>query len=81
MKGLRPEHKTLIQGNPCLTQVSAETQQGIADSAYVKTLSKGTWLHRRGDDAIGYYGVVSGRLRVSALSQDGKALTLCFMRS
>ncbi|MGR6872373.1 Crp/Fnr family transcriptional regulator [Pseudomonas sp. HK3] len=81
MKGLRPEHKALIQSNPCLAQVSTETQQSIAESVYVKTLSKGQLLHRRGDDAVGYYGVVSGRLRISALSQDGKALTLCFMQS
>lgn len=80
MVTLTPEQKKLIAANPCLAQVSAKVQQNIIESIYVKSIHKGQFLHRRGDQAIGYYGVVSGRLRVSAHNPEGKALTLTFMQ-
>lgn len=80
METLTPEHHALMTANPCLAQIPASTYQMIVKSVYVKSLSKGQFLHRRADDAIGYYGVVSGRLRVSAENREGKALTLTFMQ-
>lgn len=80
METFTPEHQALMAANPCLTQIPAHTLQAIVKSVYVKSLSKGQFLHRRGDKAVGYYGVVSGRLRVSAENREGKALTLTFMQ-
>lgn len=81
MENLTPAHRALMADNPCLTQVSLTAQQAITQSVYVKNLRKGQFLHRRADEAIGYYGVVSGRLRISAENRDGKALTLTFMQA
>ena len=63
MENLTSQQLALIAANPCLTQVEPAIQQTITQSIYVKRLQKGQYLHRRSDLAIGYYGVVSGRLR------------------
>lgn len=81
MENLTSAHQTLMAANPCLAQVAKHTHQAIAKTVYVKHLAKGQFLHRRGDNALGYYGVVSGRLRVSAENREGKALTLTFMQT
>ena len=81
MENLTSQQLALIAANPCLTQVEPAIQQAITQSIYVKRLQKGQYLHRRSDLAIGYYGVVSGRLRVSAENREGKALTLTFMQA
>jgi CRP-like cAMP-binding protein len=81
MENLTPEHQALMAANPCLSQVKPDIHQAIVKSVYVKHLSKGQFLHRRGDEPVGYYGVVAGRLRVSAENRDGKALTLTFMQT
>jgi CRP/FNR family cyclic AMP-dependent transcriptional regulator len=81
MKNLTAEQLALVSANPCLTQIDSGVQHAITQSIYIKRLQKGQFLHRRGDLAVGYYGVVSGRLRVSAENREGKALTLTFMQS
>jgi CRP-like cAMP-binding protein len=81
MENLTAEQLALVSANPCLTQVTPNVQRAITQSIYIKSMSKGQFLHRRGDQPIGYYGVVSGRLRVSAENREGKALTLTFMQA
>lgn len=81
MENLTSAHQLLMAANPCLAQVAKHTHHAITKTVYVKHLAKGQFLHRRGDNALGYYGVVSGRLRVSAENREGKALTLTFMQT
>jgi len=81
MENITPHHQAIIAANPCLVQVKPSNYLAIIESMFVKYLKKGQFLHHRGDDPVGYYGVVCGRLRVSAENKDGKALTLTFMQT
>ena len=44
----------------------------------LKTYEKGETIHHKGDDPSGYYGVISGRIRVSSTSKEGKSSTVHF---
>jgi len=55
----------------------AELEQ-LARASSILRLSTGQQVHARGDLAKGYMGVISGRLGVSTLTDDGKVLTLAY---
>jgi CRP-like cAMP-binding protein len=55
----------------------AELEQ-LARASTILRLSTGQQVHARGDLAKGYMGVISGRLGVSTLTDDGKVLTLAY---
>lgn len=75
-----PSHiAQLMTASACLAHLSEEVQQALFDGMQMKPLKKGEFLHYRGDDASGYYGIIRGRLRASAVNEEGKPMTLCFM--
>ncbi len=75
-----PDHiAQLMTASACLAHLSEEVKHTLYDGMQFKTLKKGEYLHYRGDEACGYYGIVRGRLRASAVNEDGKPMTLCFM--
>ena len=81
MENLLPTHIDLLESSPCIAQSEGEIKQAIYKSAYIKTLQKGQFLFRRGDEAKGLLGIVNGRFKVSALNSDGKPLTLGYLQS
>ncbi|GAA6135961.1 Crp/Fnr family transcriptional regulator [Oceaniserpentilla sp. 4NH20-0058] len=81
MENLTPDQNKLLLSHPCIAAASPENRKAIAQSAYIKVLNKGQYLQHRGGDAIGYYGIFSGKIKVSAMSSTGKALTLKYLQA
>lgn len=81
MEKLTSDQNTLLLSHPCIAAASNENRTGIEQSAYIKVLNKGQYLQRRGGDAIGYYGIFSGKIKVSAMSSEGKMLTLKYLQA
>lgn len=75
-----PDHIAhLMTASACLAHLSDEVKHILYDGMQIRHLKRGEFLHYRGDEASGYYGIIRGRLRASAVSEDGKPMTLCFM--
>lgn len=60
----------------CLTKLSSDEKRILLSECSVKEASKGSYIFRRGDTALGYYGVWKGRARASVIAESGKALSL-----
>ncbi len=61
---------------PIWSQLSAEDQQALIDSATTTTIKAGTVLHNGIDSCQGLYLVQSGQLRAYILSEKGREITL-----
>ncbi|HIZ84087.1 MAG TPA: Crp/Fnr family transcriptional regulator [Firmicutes bacterium] len=61
---------------PFWKQLSPAWQAALEQAAERRTYEKGTALHRGGQDCIGLLIVESGQLRVYALSDEGREITL-----
>lgn len=81
MENLTAAHQALIKQHPCFAVIAAQHQNEIIRSAQLKLLNKGEYLLRRGDEPSAYYGVAKGRIKVSAMNDQGKSLTLKFLQT
>jgi len=65
-----------MKSSPCLQHLPDEHLERLQQVSWVKKFEKGEFLHNRGDSADAYYGLLKGRIRASAVSQQGKTLSL-----
>ena len=65
-----------MKSSPCLEHLPDETLELLRQVSSLKKYEKGEYLHKRGDSPTAYYGLLKGRIRASAVSQQGKALSL-----
>lgn len=61
---------------PVWKQLTLAQQQQLHKSVLRRTVPKGTLLHNGAADCVGLFVMVSGVLRVFAMSEGGKEITL-----
>ncbi len=66
----------ILATNAWVAMLPAEVAAELASHAQLRTLRDGELLYARGDEANGLFGVVSGGVRISATSAEGKEATV-----
>ena len=61
---------------PFWEKLTAAQQEVLTKEAVLRTVPRGTVLHRGGDDCLGLLLVHSGQLRACILSEEGREITL-----
>jgi len=69
---------SLLKSSPCFQNLDPSKLKDLAKQVLIKSYEKGETVHHKGDEASGYYGVLSGRIRVSSTSREGKNSTVHF---
>ncbi len=72
------QYKTLL-GNEWFAQFSTHIQQDIINHAHLIQLQPGDCLFNRGDQGDGWYAVLSGSIKISGTSRQGRAAVLTFL--
>ncbi|MEM9102216.1 MAG: Crp/Fnr family transcriptional regulator [Pseudomonadota bacterium] len=78
MKSIRVLPSQLIQESDWLSSLSGDLIQRILAESTTKKYIKGDYIHSRGDEPDGFYGVLQGRIKICSLTFEGKVSTLCF---
>lgn len=71
--------KPVLQNNHWFTSLPSEVIAQLVDLCKVKKLQVGEVLHAKGDDGEGLYCVLSGKLKVSNFSSEGKESVLTWL--
>lgn len=59
--------------------IEQHLQDALLDKVRVKHLKPGQQLHAKGEDGVGFYGVIEGRLRVVTPGYDGKEMLFALL--
>lgn len=68
--------KQLLATNAWISELPEAVVDELAARAQLRRLADGELLYARGDEPTGLYGVISGRVRISATSLEGKEVTV-----
>jgi CRP-like cAMP-binding protein len=80
MTSLQEIKKRLVNNN-WLGQLPGHVVEELALSCHVKSLTQGQLLFAKGDNARGLYCVLSGKMRVSSFTTDGKEALLTWLEA
>lgn len=72
--------ETLLQGH-WFKQLPLSLQDSLLDVARLRELAPGQYLFQRGDAPCGLYAVLSGAMRVGAVSREGKEALLTLVQA
>jgi len=70
------ESTALLRNNNLLQGLSDDVLARIANQTVRRTLPKGTLIFSQGDAGDSFYGILAGRVRVSAISPEGREIHL-----
>lgn len=70
--------KQVLATNAWISELPQVVVDELAEHAQLRRLQDGELLYARGDEPTGLFGVVSGRVRISATSLDGREVTVTF---
>lgn len=70
-----------LQRIEALAELSPQQQQLLASIAMLKTYSTGQLLFLDGDESIGLWFVVEGKIRILKHSENGRVQAICIMHS
>ncbi|MCD6571005.1 MAG: cyclic nucleotide-binding domain-containing protein [Deltaproteobacteria bacterium] len=73
-------HTAVLKKNPLLRDLQEEDLQKVLNICLRQTFQKGYTLFREGDQAHGFYILVSGKVKIFKLSPYGKEYTMCIIR-
>lgn len=70
------EKDELIDASPLFSGLSPEGRSRLSSGLVTRSFERDAAVYLRGDEAVGFYGVLQGRVRFSAASIEGKEVVL-----
>ncbi|MGS2720765.1 Crp/Fnr family transcriptional regulator [Paraglaciecola aestuariivivens] len=71
--------RSILLQNPWYAGLPSELADSLLSKSKIKSLASGQMLHQKNDRAEDFYCVLTGRIRVSNYSNDGKELVLTWI--
>ena len=68
-----------LQSNLWFAALPARVREAIVEVANITTLTDGEYSHHRDQAAEGWFGILSGAIKITATSPDGKESALAFL--
>ena len=69
----------MLQANPWFEQLPTDITQKVIEQSVSRTYVDGEKIHGRGDEAEGMFGIMSGVVRMSNVSPEGKEVVLTYL--
>lgn len=79
MATLTPAQAAPLQSNLWFVALPVHVRQAIVESATVLTLADGEYSHRKDHVADGWFGILSGAIKISSTSPEGREAVLAFL--
>ncbi len=67
---------TLLASSPLFAELGADAVRRVVAALLPRPFKRDATIYLRGDEALGLYGIASGRVRFSAASMEGKEVVL-----
>jgi CRP-like cAMP-binding protein len=79
MATLNSSQIALLQSNLWFAALPARVRDAIVEVAKIQTLADGEYSHRKDRPAEGWFGILSGAIRICSTSPNGKESVLAFL--
>jgi len=79
MATLNSSQIALLQSNLWFAALPARVREAIVEAAKIQTLADGEYSHHKDHAAEGWFGILSGAIRICSTSPDGKEAVLAFL--
>ena len=70
---------SMLQANPWFEQLPTDITQKVIEQSVNRTFVDGEKIHGKGDEAEGMFGIMSGVVRMSNVSPEGKEVVLTYL--
>jgi len=79
MATLNSSQIALLQSNLWFAALPARVREAIIEVANIQTLPDGGYSHRKDQPAEGWFGILSGAIRICSTAPDGKEAVLAYL--
>ena len=79
MATLNSSQVALLQGNLWFAALPARVREAIIEATKIQTLADGEYSHRKDQPAEGWFGILSGAIRICSTAPDGTVAVLAYL--